>query len=369
MRPRTRALAVVTLFFALGAFLQGEPPEAARIAALVKQLGDEDFDIREKAQRDLEKAGEAALPALRKAEALPDLEVRRRAVEVVRAIILAHRKSASTGLETALVDPGKFQMGSSPNESWRKPEEAAHPVRITRPFLLGVHEVTQGEYEKVMQRNPAWFAAKGGGGDKVAGQDTARFPVENVTWFDAVEFCNALSKLDGYAPYYKIANEKRENGSLRAAGVAVVRGTGYRLPTEAEWEYACRAGTTTPYHFNGSNTGHEANLRPGPATGYGGGPMWPAVGRTTKVRSFPPNGLGLYDMHGNAGEWCQDWYDRDYYANSPGDDPEGPATGTQRVLRGGSWVLSETGCRSASRLGLAPDSNNNYAGFRVARTP
>lgn len=362
--------AIVPLFFAMGAFLQGQTSEAARIAALIQQLGDDDYDRREKAQRGLEGVGERALPALRKAAAMhADLEIRRRAVETIREIFLAHRKSAACGLEMLLVEEGEFPMGSPRNESWRKPEEVIHQVRITRPFLIGVYEVTQGEFEKVMKRNPAWFSPKGSGSDKVAGQDTTRFPVENLTWFDAVEFCNTLSRLDGYPAYYKIENAKRDGDTLRTATVTVVGGTGYRLPTEAEWELTARGWTNTPFHFGYENNGRQANLRPGPAIGYGGGPTWPTLGRSTKVGAFPPNNMGLHEVHGNVAEWCQDWYDMNYYVNSPAADPTGPAEGTQRVVRGGSWLVNEGACRSASRFALTPDANHNYAGFRVARSP
>jgi sulfatase modifying factor 1 len=356
----------------VGEPVRGDGPEDsdARIAALVKQIGDEEFARREAASAGLEAIGEKALPAVRAALAkADDVDYRRRAQAIVRAIIQGARKSKTTGLEMALVEEGEFQMGSPKSELSRRPDETQHKVRITRAFLIGVHEVTQDEYHRVRKVNPSWFSATGGGKDKVSGRETGRFPVEKVTWYDAVEFCNQLGKLDGYSPYYKVADVKREGDSIKSATVTILGGNGYRLPTEAEWEFACRAYSTRRFHFGNENTGKEANLRPGSSIGYGSPPTWTPLGRTTKVGSYAPNPWGLCDMHGNAGEWCWDWYDRDYYSNSPVDDPQGPATGTQRVVRSGSWMVGETSCRSASRLGLAPDESKEWAGFRVCRTP
>jgi formylglycine-generating enzyme required for sulfatase activity len=220
-----------------------------------------------------------------------------------------------------------------------------------------------------MKYNPSYFTPVGPGRFKVDGEDVTRFPVERVTWFDAVEFCNRLSKQDGFAEYYKLADVTRDGDSITKATVTVAGGSGYRLPTEAEWEFACREWSVTPYHFGWQNTGREANLKPGPATGYGGGPTWPALERTARVGSYKPNAYGLHDMHGNVAEWCWDWYRTDYYSASPAADPVGPDTGDHRVLRGGSWLVNESSCRTAGRYWQAPGEGKNYAGFRVARTP
>src|SRR5262249_11368647 len=156
-------------------------------------------------------------------------------------------------------------------------------------------------------------SAEGGGKDMVKGLATADFPVERVSWHEAVKFCKKLS----VRPAEK-----------RARRV-------YRLPTEAEWEYACRAGTSTPFHFGRSLSSRQANFD-GNAP-YGGAAKGPWLRRTCKVGSYQPNGFGLFDMHGNLFQWCNDWYGRDYYKDSPRQDPQGPDEGTARIVRGGSW--------------------------------
>jgi len=257
-------------------------------------------------------------------------------------------------------------MGSHVNEKDRRDDERQHTLRITRPFLIGTHEVTQDEYAAMMDQRPSWFSPNGEGADKVAKLKTGRFPVDSVTWFDAVEFCNRLSERDGYEPYYSIDRVKFENMSYVSARVKTVGGTGYRLPTEAEWEYACRAGSTTAFHFGNTDGGGNYQYRVS-TRNYGIGSK--KLGRTTTVGSYKPNAWGIYDMHGNVSEWCSDWYDKSYYANSPAADPNGPPTGDHRVLRGGSWLVKQTSCRSAARFWNVPGKVNLYIGFRIARTP
>jgi formylglycine-generating enzyme required for sulfatase activity len=376
MRSRTAraACGVLLVSLAVAALLGAEParePDARAIADLIRQLGHEEFARREEAGKKLEAIGEKAIGPLRDAAAAhDDAEVRWRAPGVVRAILWRARTSKSTGLELMPLPAREFAMGSPKAEGYRRQDEQQHKVRITRPFLIGVSEVTQEQYKKVTGFNPSYFAETGGGKPRVEGLDTAQFPVESVTWFDAVEFCNRLSKLDGFEPYYTLADVKKDGDAVTGATVAVAGGSGYRLPTEAEWEFACRAGWNRPFHFGGYSTGREGNFKPSPdAGGYGGPPVWKALGRTTKVRSYKPSGWNLYDTHGNVAEWCWDWYDADYYADSPEADPAGPDRGTQRVIRGGSWMVPEGSCRSASRLSLAPDERKDFAGFRVARSP
>ncbi len=368
--PRLAGALAAVLLSGAGTPLCGEPGPATanHITALVGQLGNPVYAVREAALRDLVALGEAALPALQTASASEDLEVHRRTRVAIRRIIFGARMSKSIGLELVVVEPNEFQMGSPANEANRRPDETIHRVRLTGTFLLGAYEVTQDEYQKVMKAAPSWFAAAGGGKAKVAGENTDRFPVENVTWFDAIAFCNQLSQRDGYEPYYKMTDVKRTSDRITTATVTVVNGNGYRLPTEAEWEFACRAGTTTPFHYGYANSGREANLKPGPATGYGS-PVWNSLGRTAKVGSYKPNGYGLFDMHGNVGEWCGDWYDKDYSTEAVTINPRGPHEGRQRLVRGGSWMVNEGSCRSASRFWLTPDEAKDYVGFRIARTP
>jgi formylglycine-generating enzyme required for sulfatase activity len=211
-------------------------------------------------------------------------------------------------------------------------------VTITRPFYLGVYEVTQSEYRQVMGDNPSHL------------RDSELLPVEAVSWFDAVRFCNKLSEKEGRRPRYRIEGET----------VSVVGGNGYRLPTEAEWEYACRASS-----------------EPGEALKHPFGNDDSALGdyawfycnsdrKTHPVGRKKPNRWGLYDMQGNVWEWCQDWYSEDYYARSPLVDASGPAKAPARVFRGGSWLDAPGYCRSASRGRYAPGYRSSRLGFRLA---
>lgn len=377
MRSRRAAAAWLALFASLAGIagaLRGQPerePEAARIAALIRQLGDEEYIRREGANRELQAIGEKALAPLRHAAiAGDDPEVRRRAREAVRLILKASCKSKSTGLQLVPIEPGTFRMGSPVGEPNRRPDEAQHLVRITRPFILGAYEVTQDQYQQVMKANPSWFSSTGRGKGHFLGQGSGRFPVDSVTWFDAVEFCNRLSRLDGYDPYYHVTDIERDGETIRRARVKVAGGNGYRLPTEAEWEYACRSESTTAFHFGRDTYQGALNCKPLlTSSGYASVLKWPDLARTSAVGTYKPNVWGLYDMHGNVGEWCNDWYDRDYYAASPANDPPGPDTGTHRVVRGGSWLVTEGSCRSASRFFHPPDESNYITGFRVARAP
>lgn len=245
----------------------------------------------------------------------------------------------SIGMRFALIPAGKFTMGSPESEKGRNDDETQHEVAIARPFYLGVHEVTQGQYAQVMGKNPSWFSADGGGKQRVDGKSTSSYPVETVSWHDAVAFCDKLGALP----------------DERAAGRT------YRLPTEAEWEYACRAGTTTVFHYGDDLDAYKANFCGLIYAAYGKAGAGPFLRRTAPVGDYKANAFGLYDMHGNVQEWCQDWYT----TTSPAVDPQGPAQGGERVLRGGGWPHSGKAVRSAMRNKLAPDERHYSAGLRV----
>jgi formylglycine-generating enzyme required for sulfatase activity len=252
----------------------------------------------------------------------------------------------SIGMKLVYIPPGKFVMGSPRSEQepckknsgvgdWAA-QEIQHEVVITKGFYMGVYAVTQDEYEKVTGKNPSWFSATGGGKDDVAGLDTRRFPVETVSWNDAAEFCRKLSRREGKT---------------------------YRLPTEAEWEYACRAGTKTAFSFGDTISTDQANYN-GNAL-FGNGRKGVFRERPLPVGSFPANAFGLHDMHGNVNQWCQDWYDFNYYRKSPRNDPVNETGSEMRVLRSGSWGSYPGICRSANRSGSTPDYRNRTIGFRV----
>ena len=273
-------------------------------------------------------------------------EPRERAVEDDREPTDAKEITNSLGMKLALIPAGEFLMGSTDEDKDALDnEKPQHRVRITRPFYLGVYEVSQQEYEMVMGWNPSWFSTQGGGKDRMAGQDTRRHPVESVSWNDAITFCNKLSEREGLRPYYRSGVEEPSGGD------------GYRLPTEAEWEYACRAEGTTRYIF-GDNA---ASL--GEFAWYDGN----SGSNTHPVGQKRPNTFGLYDMHGNVWEWCWDGYEERYYANSPPDDPLGPSKSVDRVLRGGGWDDGPRYCRLAIRLWGSPGRPGFLLGFRVAR--
>ena len=235
----------------------------------------------------------------------------------------------SIGMKLVLVPKGTFMMGSPESEQGRNENETQHEVTISKDYYLGVYEVTQAQYEKVMGKNLSYFQ-----GAKV-GNENADLPVENVSWDEAVKFCKKLSALP----------EEKKAGRV------------YRLPTEAEWEYACRAGSKTAYSFD-----DEEGLLPE----YG----WfsrNSSRRTHTVGLLEPNAWGLHDMHGNVWEWCSDWYEE--YPKGAVSDPTGPKEGSYRVLRGGCWGNEAADCRSAFRSGYDPSLRFNGLGFRLALSP
>jgi formylglycine-generating enzyme required for sulfatase activity len=217
------------------------------------------------------------------------------------------------GISFVWVPAGSFEMGSTNGDP---DEEPVHAVQITRGFWMGQYEITQAQYSNTVGTNPSTFSG-------------ANRPVEYVRWYGASNFCDLLSAQTGMT---------------------------VRLPTEAEWEYACRAGTTTVYHTGDTISSGDANINT-------------AIGSTTDVGNYAPNAFGLYDMHGNVFEWCNDWYASGYYAVSPPSDPPGAASGTFRISRGGCWKYPASICRTARRQDYTPNSFGDDIGFRVVVRP
>ena len=246
--------------------------------------------------------------------------VRQAAFEAERQRVPAYRLTGlfinSIGMRFKLIQAGSFMMGSNASDA-DDDEKPSHQVTITRSFYICVYEVTQGQYETVTGTNPSRF------------QFGPNRPVEQVSWNDAVEFCRRLSEIEGVT---------------------------YRLPTEAEWEYACRAGTTTDYYWGSDSAGSYAWHRDNSSS---------HSGRTHDVGQKLPNEWGLYDMAGNVLEWCSDWYGS--YSGSAQTDPHGPSSGSGRVLRGGSSYMHPWYLRVSSRAGLPPGDWYSISGFRCVR--
>ena len=222
-----------------------------------------------------------------------------------------HWRQSVRGLEAARL---RYQAAQARYDAATPEEKPAHPVTLTHPFYMGKFAVTQAQYEQVIGRNPSHFIGKDN-------------PIETVTWHDAQEFCK------------KLIEQTKDT---------------IRLPTEAEWEYSCRAGTRTTY-YSGDEDRDLSRVG------------WSAENSkaTHPVGQKEPNVFGLYDMHGNVWQWCQDCYADDYYSKSPTEDPTGSVKGTSRAIRGGDWLDYPLYCRTAYRRGIDPNDHGHEVGFRV----
>lgn len=241
----------------------------------------------------------------------------------------------------AAIHGGTFTMGSPVSEAWRMADETQHEVTVS-DFQIGLYEVSQAQYASLMEQNPS----------AMQGED---LPVESVSWIDAIRYCNALSEQEGLEVAYSIeGNTVAWNRSAN----------GYRLPTEAEWEYACRAGSSSPFNTGGNVTAIQANWYTNYPyiDGEGGGTY---NRRTVPITNYDPNAWGLYNMHGNVGEWCWDSFGA--YNTLPEDNPAATENGRFRTVRGGSWFDVGKHLRSAYRSVLPADYKADNIGFRVAR--
>jgi formylglycine-generating enzyme required for sulfatase activity len=289
----------------------------------------------------------------------------------------------SIGMSLVLLPRGSYLKGSPKSEYKRREDEVYRVVVLQRRILMGVHEVTQAEFQTVMGMNPSHFSPEGEGADTLGTLKSTRFPVEQVSWTDAAEFCKRLSEM----PDEMSANRV------------------YRLPTESEWEFACRAGSVEAFSTGQIIDGTQANIRSDLPYWYAS--RSPALDRTQTVGRFSPNSFGLHDMHGNVAEWCDDYYDSrpdglilgtrglpseegdpvdllqqihevlsaPISANFTSQDkanlwddarnPTGPRSGTHRVIRGGSYISDVAQCRSAARKAQTADYTHKALGFRV----
>jgi len=238
-----------------------------------------------------------------------------------------HTVQGASNLEMIWVEPGTFTMGSPSSETGRSSNETEHTVTLTKGFYLGKYEVTQAQYEAVMTGNTNSLSATP---SQYSGNDR---PVEKVSWDDVQIFLTRLNAVE------------------QSAG-RLPTGWSYVLPTESEWEYACRAGTTTAYSWGNSIAASNANYSSS------------GIGQTRDVGQYAANPWGFYDMHGNVWEWTADWY-QSAYPSGTVTDPTGPASGSNRVSRGGSWNSTGTSLRSAKRYGDAPGYRLSHLGFRV----
>ena len=258
-------------------------------------------------------------------------------------------------VEMVRVPGGTFTMGRTKGDGPNY-ELPTHSVTLSS-FYIGKYQVTQGEYEAIMGSNPSHSYSVGN-----------KYPVYYVSWYDAIKFCNLCSMREKLVPAYSIAGSTNpdnwgevpstgDDDSIWSAAICNWNANGYRLPTEAEWEYAARGATNNPdYFYSGSDNARDV--------------AWYNENASTMfhVGTKAPNGLGIYDMSGNVFEWCWDWYGSSYYSSSPSNNPRGPASGSDRMIRGGCWSLNDRYCRVSNRSDNNPAYKNSIIGFRVCRS-
>ena len=277
---------------------------------------------------------------------------------------------SSVTISFVKINKGSFTMGP---DIWNNDAEVE--VTLTKDFYMGNYTVTQEQYAAVMGENPSWFTPDNGKNPDGTEVQVKR-PVETVNWYHAIAFCNRLSILAGFTPVYTVSgisntdadawkHSEVPTGNNTTWNAAIMSSTanGYRLPTDAEWEYACKAGTSSKWHFGDDETKLEEYAW------YGWDDTWTVPQnsneKTHQVGLLKANQWGLYDMHGNVWEWCWDWYG-DYPAG-PEIDYDGTISGAYRVIRGGSWYDSAGDTQSVGRDGAYPSGMNNTLGFRVVR--
>ncbi|HHL33604.1 MAG TPA: formylglycine-generating enzyme family protein [Desulfobulbaceae bacterium] len=277
----------------------------------------------------------------------------------------------SIGMTFNLIPAGIFTMGSPDDEPGGPytDEQPEHQVTLSKSFYMQTSEVTQKQWQDVIGNTPA------------ASNIGDNYPVETVNWFEAAYFANTLSAAEGRSACYTLTGCSPIPGNdMECTGVTINPGcTGYRLPTEAQWEYAARATTTTAWAYA---VNYDTSADPGQITGAGFNSNLDSMGwyyfnKTTQygdgtkpVARKQANKWGLYDMAGNVWEWCQDWYDSGYYSDTAsGTDPQGPDTGTDRVIRGGCWDGYAEGARAAIRTRLSPGDRGDVLGFRLSLPP
>jgi formylglycine-generating enzyme required for sulfatase activity len=259
-------------------------------------------------------------------------------------------KKSSKGIDLVWIPAGNFTMGSS--DSQDAGANPPHSVTLSKGFWMGKYPVTQKQYFDVMNVCITAQQSSAGGGSTDYGRGDL-FPMYYVSWYDAIEFCNKLSVLENLDPVYHIGGNYSP-ASWVSGTIEMNRSrNGYRLPTEAEWEYSCRAGKTTAYSTGDTITSSQANFNNNEGS------------TTTVVTKYPANPWKLHDMHGNVWEWCWDWYDA--YTSGAKNDPTGASSGSPRVTRGGSWSGADRSLRSANRGSSVPSNGNVSFGFRVLR--